>query len=239
MDSPSGTGGRCSRGLAGAERTPRLPRGTNGFVSGRERRLVRRPEIVHGKPSPKNMKKVLTLVLALACCVAASASSTQAVEEAFQRYWSAVAQKDFAKAAGDILPSDLEDLRKTVLPVFVAAQGHKSKEMQELINTFFGRAVGKARENLSAQEVFLGLNRILVQTNPLMFDLMKQAKTTIVFVRTVDADNVEIHFQITVQAESEMEVEAFTRRNGRWWVRLKDEPQETAEQFKALFARDA
>lgn len=183
------------------------------------------------------MKQALALILALAFASVSAASSTQPIEDTFQRYWAAFVKKDFAKVTTEILPSDLEDLKKAVLPIFVGAQGHKVKEAQELVVAFFGRTVGKSRETMSAQEVFAGLNRVLMTGNPQLFDMLSQAKTTIVFVRTPDVDNAEIHFQLVLQGEGDMEVETLTKKDGRWWMRLKEDPRETAEGFKQMFAQ--
>jgi hypothetical protein len=184
------------------------------------------------------MKQALTLCLALAFTSVSFASNTQQqVEETFQRYWAAFTKKDFAKATTEILPSDLDDLKAAILPVFVGAQGHKVKEVQELVNAFFGRIVGKARETMAPQEVFTGLNRVLMVGNPQLFDMLREASTTIIFVRTPDADNAEVHFQLTLQGESEIEVETLTKKNGRWWMRVKEDPRETAEGFKQMFAQ--
>ena len=65
------------------------------------------------------MKQALALILALAFTSVSFAANTQPIEETFQRYWSSFVKKDFAKVTGEILPSDLEDLKKAVLPIFV------------------------------------------------------------------------------------------------------------------------
>ena len=183
------------------------------------------------------MKTLLSLTLTLLLTSAAFAADTKPIEDAFQRYWSAYAKKDFAKAAADVLPSDLEDAKKALLPVFLEAQGQKEKEAQELLTAFFGRTVGKARENMSPQDVFAGLNRIITSSNPEFFELLKDASVSIIFVRTPDADNAEVHFQVTVRGQSDTDAESLTKKDGRWWVRINEDPQQVAAQFKAMFAK--
>lgn len=185
------------------------------------------------------MKKVLLFLVALTLVPGAFASANQPIEDAFQRYWASYVRKDFAKAATEILPSDLEELKTELLPVFLGAQNHKQKEAQELVTAFFGRAVGKARESLSAPEVFAGLQRVIVASNPDFFEMLKEAKTSVVFVRRPDADNAEVHFQVTLRGESDMDTESLTNRSGRWWVRVQDAPRETAAEFKAIFSAGA
>lgn len=185
------------------------------------------------------MKRLLLLLATLTFISGAFASANQPVEDAFQRYWSAYVRKDFAKAATEILPADLDALKAELLPVFLGAQNHKQKEAQQMVTTFFGRAVGKARESLSAAEVFAGLQRVVVASNPDFFEVLKEAKTSIVFVRRPDADNAEVHFQVTLRGESDMDTESLTNRSGRWWVKLQDAPRETAAEFKAIFAAGA
>lgn len=184
------------------------------------------------------MKKLLILLTTLAFSAIAMAADNAPIEAMFQKYWDAYAKKDFAKAAAEVLPSDLEEAKTEILPVFLAAQAHKKKEAQEIVNIFFGKAVGKARESLPPAEVFAGLNRVITANNPDFFEMLKEAKTTIVFVRTPDNDNAEVHFQVTVRGASDMDAERLTKKNGRWWLRFSEDPKNVAAQFKAIFAAE-
>jgi hypothetical protein len=183
------------------------------------------------------MKKAFLFLLALIGATSGFASNTKAIEDVFNRYWSSYVRKDFVQAAADVLPGDLDATRAAVLPVFLAAQGHKDKQAQEVIAAFFGRIVGKARETMSGPEVFAGLHRVMTTGDASFFEMLKNASTTIVFVRNLDDENAEVHYQIMFRGESDMDVEIFAKRNGRWWVRLADDPHETAEQFKAMFTQ--
>ena len=185
------------------------------------------------------MKKLLALTLALSLNVVAFAANTKPIEDVFQRYWSAYAKKDFVKAAGDVLPSDLEDAKSALLPVFLQAQGHKDKEVQEMVNAFFGRTVGKSRETLSPTEVYAGLNRLITSGNAEFFELLKDAALSIIFVRTPDEDNAEVHFQVTIRGQSDTDAETLTKKNGRWWVRINEDPKAVAAQFKEMLAKKA
>lgn len=188
------------------------------------------------------MKKLMLLLvslLALAPASAAPTAVTKAVEEVFLRYWDGYSKKDFTKAAADILPSDLDATKTEVLPVFLAGQTAKNREAQEVLGAFFGKTVGSARSAMSATEVFAGLNRVVAAGNPELFDAFKTATVSIIFVRAVDADTAEIHFQVTVRGASETDAETLVKKNGRWWVKVKDNPKEAAATFKELFARPA
>jgi len=180
------------------------------------------------------MIKALTFIIALSCTAAGFAAASNPVEEAFQRYWSAYSKKDFAKAATEVLPGDLDDTKAALLPVMLGAQANTTKEIQELVNTFFGRTVGKSRETMSSADVYAGLQRLVTAGNPQFFELLKDAKVTIIFVRTLDADNAEIHYQVTIGSESDTDVETLTRKNGRWWVRANEDPKAVAAQIKAM-----
>lgn len=188
------------------------------------------------------MKKLILLLasmLTLASSSAAPAVATKAVEDVFLRYWDAYSKKDFGKAAADILPGDLEATKTEVLPVFLAGQSAKNREAQEVLGAFFGKTVGSARAAMSAAEVFAGLNRVVVAGNPEMFEAFKSSTVAIIFVRTVDADTAEVHFQVTVRGSSETDAETLVKKNGRWWVKVKDNPKEAAASFKELFVRPA
>lgn len=182
------------------------------------------------------MKKALSLLAALIISAASYAADTKPIEDVFNRYWAAFSKKDLAKAATDVMPADLEELRKEVLPVFLASQTPKDKEAQEIVGLFFGKTVGKAREAMTGVDVYTGLNRILMAGNPQMFDLLKDAAISIIFVRNVVPDEAEVHFQVTIRAESDIEEEALGKKDGRWWIRIKGNAKDTAEQFKILLA---
>jgi hypothetical protein len=183
------------------------------------------------------MKKLLALTLALLVNAIVFAADTKPIEDVFQRYWSAYSKKDFAKAAADVLPSDLEDAKTALLPIFLAAQGNTDKQAQEMVNAFFGRTVGKARESLAPQDVFAGLNRLITSGNPEFFEALKEAKLSIIFVRTPDEDNAEVHFQVTIRGASDTDAESLTKKNGRWWVRINEDPKEVAKNIKAMLEK--
>ena len=185
------------------------------------------------------MKHVFLFILSLTVAAVSLAADTKPAEEAFMKYWSVYSKKDFAKAAAEMLPSDLEATKAAVLPVFLAGQGSKNKDAQEVLGAFFGKTVGKAREAMTAQEVFAGLNRVMAVANPDMFEAFKEANLTIVFVRNMAPDAVEVHFQVTVRGASDMDSEALVKKDGRWWIRLKDEPAQTAASFKELFSKSS
>lgn len=182
------------------------------------------------------MKNAFLLLLSLTVAAASYAADTKPVEEAFQRYWGAYSKKDFAKAATEILPSDLEATKAAVLPVFLANQNSKAKDAAEVLAAFFGKTVGKSRETMSAADVFVGLNRVVAAGSPELFEALKDATVSIIFVKSVSADAAEIHFQVMVRGQGDTDAESLVKKDGRWWVKVKDDPKETAASFKALFA---
>ena len=187
----------------------------------------------------KKLVLLLTSLLSFTSAAAAPAVDTKAVEDVFLRYWGAYAKKDFAKAAADMLPSDLEATKAEVLQVFLAGQTSKNREAQEVLGAFFAKTVGSARAAMPATAVFAGLNRVVAAGSPEMFEAFNQSTVSIIFVRAIDADTAEVHFQITVRGVSEADAEILVRENGRWWVKVKDNPREAAASFKELFARPA
>jgi hypothetical protein len=183
------------------------------------------------------MKKLVLLVLSVILCAACSAADTKPIEDVFQRYWGAYAKKDFARAATDVLPADLDAAKEALLPVFLGAQTRPEKEVQDMVTAFFGRTVGKSRESLTPPEVFAGLNRLITAGNPEFFDLLKTAALSIIFVRTPDENNAEVHFQVTVRGQSDTDSESLTKKDGRWWLRINEDPREIAAHFKEMLGR--
>jgi hypothetical protein len=184
----------------------------------------------------KPMKKLISLLALAAFAVVSQAADTKPVETTFQRYWSSYAKKDFAKAAADVSPSDLEATKAAVLPVFLAGQGSTAKDAAEVLSAFFGKTVGKARETMSAVDVFVGLNRVVAAGSPELFEVLKDAAVSIIFVRSVSEDAAEIHFQVMVRGQGDTDAESLVKKDGRWWVKIKDDPKQTADSFKELFA---
>ena len=182
------------------------------------------------------MKKTLFLLTALLLPLAAFAADTTPIEDVFQRYWRASVKKEIAKATAEVLPADLDDLKAAILPVFLANQAPKDKTAQEFSSTFFNKIVGTARTNMSSAEVFAGFQRLVIATNPQMSDILKDATLSIIFVRTPSADEAEVHYQVTIRGESEIDADRLVKKNGRWWVRLKDDPKELAAQFTQMLA---
>lgn len=182
------------------------------------------------------MKKTFLFLFSLFVATASFAADTKPVEDAFQRYWASYSKKDFTKAAADVLPSDLEATKAAVLPVFLANQSSKAKDAPEVLAAFFGKTVGKARETMSAAEVFAGLNRVVAAGSPELFEVLKDATVSIIFVRSLAADSAEIHFQVMVRGQGDTDAESMVKKDGRWWVKIKDDPKQTAQSFKDLFA---
>jgi hypothetical protein len=180
------------------------------------------------------MKKALVLLTALLFPLASFAADTATAEEVFQRYWRACANKEAAKAAADILPSDLDDLKSAILPVLLATQAPKDKGAQEFSAAFFNKIVGSARAAMSSPEVFAGFQRIVAASNPELSEVLKAATLSVIFVRTTAPDESEVHYQVTIRGESEVDAERLVKKNGRWWVRLKEDPKQLAEQFKQI-----
>ena len=183
------------------------------------------------------MKNFLRFFIGFSVAAVAFAAEPKPIEETFEGYWSAYVRKDFPRVTADILPSDLEDTKAALLPVFLAAQTSKEKDALTVVTAFFGRTVGKARESLSPQEVFAALHRVTIAANPDFFEVLKEAKIAVVFVRTPDADNAEIHYQISIRGETQIEVDRLVKKDGRWWMRVKEDPRETAAQFKQMFGQ--
>ena len=184
------------------------------------------------------MKKLFAVTLAITLCTGAFAADSKPIEDVFHRYWAAYVKKDFVRAAADVLPSDLDEAKAALLPVFLEAQTRTEKQTQEMVNTFFGRTVGKARETLSPHEVFAGLNRLVTAGNPQFFDLLKDASVNVIFVRRPDNENAEVHFQVTVRGESDTDAEALKLKDGRWWLRMNDNPRDIAAHFKQMLAKN-
>lgn len=183
------------------------------------------------------MKKVLFSCLLLASAMLCRAADTKPVEEVFSRYWNALAKGDYARAAAEILPSDLEEAKAALLPVFVAAQTKQDAELQEMVKVFFGRTVGKARETLPAAEVFAGLGRLMAAQDPELAEAMKQAKMEIIIAR-IAGEEAEVHYHLTLPGgANNVDVDALVRKNGRWWMRSLDEAKAIAEQIKARLAK--
>lgn len=178
------------------------------------------------------MRKTLLFLIAFTLCAVARAADTKPAEEVFLRYWAAFAKGDYVRAAAEVLPSDLEEAKTALLPVFIAAQAKPAADLQEMTKLFFGRTVGKARETMSAVDVYVGLMRLVAATDPAFTEAVKDAKVEIIIAREPGPDLVEVHYQMIIRGDSDTDSETLARKNGRWWLKLNAEAKEIAEQLK-------
>ena len=48
-------------------------------------------------------------------------------------------------------------------------------------------------------------------------------------------EEAEVHFQITIRGTSDADADQLAKKNGRWWIRVKEDPKEAAAQFRQVF----
>jgi hypothetical protein len=106
------------------------------------------------------MKTISILTIAL-LPLALFSNDEKMIEATMQEFWSAWTGQDLQKAATYIAPQELEKGKSALLPVFLASQSNEAQDIQEITNIFFGKAKGVNRSELSKEDVFVGINKVV------------------------------------------------------------------------------
>lgn len=150
-----------------------------------------------------------------------------------QGYWKAFTSTEFKTAAAFMHPDDLEAVQKEMPPVFIAAAQSEAKDAREMAAAFFGQHPKEKWSSLTPVEVFECLNRFLLVAAPQIFETLK-GSTVVVNRFEVNGEEATIHYKVNVQGETVEDTERYSKKDGKWWLRAKENPKDTAQKFRQL-----
>ncbi len=182
------------------------------------------------------MKRLIPLLLIVFSSLL-MASDEDEVRARFDAYWAAFSQKDFATAAEYMDPAELAQTQQLMRPLFLEAAGNPDAEIREIVSWFYTGVPEGRRETMSAAEVFAGINQIIVNSQPEVFDLLGVADVTIKSVHLRGADTAILVYELSLLDASEEDTQYFSRHDGQWYLKFRDDPAKVAEQFRTVFGQ--
>jgi hypothetical protein len=177
---------------------------------------------------------ILAVSIVAHAAPSASAADEDNVRRVFFTYWKSFASSDFSAAGATISPDDLVAAKRELLPVFLTISENPAKDAQQFTSAFFGQLPASKRTGLTPLEVYASLNRLIASVSLDMFKALSSATTEIDRVQISDSDAI-VHYRVVFQGISNADTEALVKKDGKWWLRLKENPQETAKKFRMLF----
>lgn len=178
------------------------------------------------------MRRLLALIFLLA---AGAAHAQQAeVTALMENYWGAYARSDFEAAAAYLDPRDLAALRSGILPLFLQAAESKNVNVIPLVKAFFGSIPVDKREDMTGPQVFAGMNRMMRDVMPGVYEALRQARIRVTKV-TVETDGTAVvEYTIRLPEDDAADSEQANLHEGRWYLRTKDSTSITIERFRML-----
>ena len=181
------------------------------------------------------MKIITKLITIFAFISAAYATPENDISSLMKSYWTSYSKSDFQTAAKYIHPNDLESAKKKLIPVFLAAGDSNDPELNSISDAFFLDIPQELRPNISGKQVFVGLSNFVNTANPQLFDAISKSKIEIIEVSIGSAGNATVTYRMMIEGTPTTDIERFTKFNGKWFVRLKENPKDTAIKLRKIF----
>lgn len=174
------------------------------------------------------------ILAALFVIPSAKGNDKEVMGSLLQDYWNAFTTTDFKKAAAFIHPDDLEGVQRELPPVFIAFSNSDLQEAKEIAAAFFGPHPNEKWSSLTPVEAYECLNRLILVGTPQMFEKIKGS--TIVADRIEEnGEDATLHYQIHLQSETMEAKERFSKKDGKWWIRVREDPKDTAKKFLQIY----
>ena len=178
------------------------------------------------------MRRLFALIFLLA---AGAANAQQAeVTALMENYWGAYARSDFEAAAAYLDPRDLAALRSGILPLFLQAAESKNVNVIPLVKAFFGSIPVDKREDMTGPQVFAGMNRMMRDVMPGVYEALRQARIQVTKVIVETDGTAVVEYTIRLPEDDAADSEQANLHEGRWYLRTKDSTSITIERFRML-----
>lgn len=164
------------------------------------------------------------------------ADDRAAIESVLLAYWQGFGAQDFEAAARTIHPGDLEELRVQVLPVFLAGLKAPKSDRRALAQAFFAGVPEADRERLSGADTFVQFSKLVARLKPDVVNALAGKTPEVVEVSIANDGSASATYRFVILDSPSTDTDRFSRVNGRWYLRLKEAPRDTAQKFRTLFA---
>jgi hypothetical protein len=174
------------------------------------------------------------LVLATGIARASEPEVTKLIED----YWRAFARSDFVAAAAFLDPRDLGPLKEGLLPLFLRAAESKNVNVVPLANAFFAGTRAARREQMTEAQVFAGMNYMLREVMPHLYEQLHRSSIRISKITLPGDGTAVIEYVIRLPDAEVTDVDRANLHEGRWFLRIKDDPSVTIERYRMLLGLD-
>lgn len=159
-------------------------------------------------------------------CVLSFASNAKTPKEIMHSYWGEFSEANFDKTYNYIHPSDLDELKSVILPIFLEAQDSKIEEVRDIVSVFFGKITQKKdREMMSRKDVYIGVHSIIFKARPELMSFLKKTKINITEVdQKNDQATLYYHLLINDMRQKGTDYEKLEKFNDKWFLLLKQRP---------------
>jgi len=165
----------------------------------------------------------------------ASAADEDDVSKRMQDYWSAYSRAEFSMAASFVIPSDLNEMKAELLPVFLTLSKSTDPELQPIAAIFFSGIPVESYLEMSPLQVFIGLNRFIFTANPQLVSAVGQSTIEVTDVSWSTSGEATVSYRMIIQNTPVSDFERFKKHKGQWYMRLKEAPSDTAYKFRQAF----
>lgn len=180
----------------------------------------------------------IVFLVGLITSAVAQQSDEDIIRESITTYWKSFSSKDFSKVAAYILPEDLAGVKKEILPVFIEAARSQNDELKKLAAAFFGQTPESEWTGLAPETTYECLNRFIDANMPQLFEILKTSTITVDRVELNEA-RATIHYQIKMKDQTTNDSESYVKKDGKWWLRVKEDPKDTAKNLREAFGLGA
>ena len=183
-----------------------------------------------------NWSRILALVLLVGAGTARASEAE--VTRLMESYWRAYSRSDFVAAAAYLDPRDTTALKEGLLPLFLRAAESKNVNVVPLVKAFFTGIPDGQREEMSAAQVFAGMNYMMRDVMPQVYAELGRAAIRVTKVTMPGDGTAVVEYLIRVQGEEVAESDRANLHEARWYLRTRDAPAVTIERFRMLLGLD-
>jgi hypothetical protein len=178
--------------------------------------------------------------LALTVLVAAGAAraSQPEVTALMENYWHAYSRSNFVAAAAYLDPRDLSALKDGLLPMFLEAAESKNANVIPLVKAFFSGIPPDEREDMTAPQVFAGMNHMMRDVMPEPYEALRQTGIRVTKVTFGEDGTAIVEYVVSLPDGDAADAERANLHEGRWYLRTKDSTALTIERFRMLLGLD-
>jgi hypothetical protein len=178
------------------------------------------------------------LGIVLLVVTGAARAAQPEVTALMEQYWRAYSRSDFEGAAAYLDPRDLGALQAGLLPLFLQASDSKNVNVVPLVRAFFTGIPADRREDMTASQVFAGMNYMMRDVLPAAYEALGKTSIRVDKVETGDDGTAIVEYTLNLPGGEAVDRERANLHEGRWYLRTKDSPAVTIERFRMLLGLD-